>query len=463
MNWHETNPNDPSLAPFLSAGDATDAEQHLDHLITDASPKIKSIVRSKLRVSLDQADCSRNNQDALEIIGDINALLLAQLRALKSQTSDRTINDFSGYVAVVTYHACYQYLRRIYPERWRLKNRLRYLLTHRSNLVLWENYDGDLLGGLAAQRQQTEAFNLTTASPRLHEDLQTLVPPSRRGKETPPGAVADLVAAIFQRVEGPVLLDDLVNIVADLCGIEEHVAVEGDESYRKADSAQPANAEVDVTTAMEQRVHLEQLWKEICQLPTRHRAAILLNLRDSKGRGVISLLPLTRVATIRQIASVLEFQLDEFARVWKELPWDDKKIAQHLGLTRQQVINLRYSARAKSSGRYRLEVLSAEKNKPAGRYEIRIDALREATTQDKIVDLAAALAMARTEEERAALMSKDNALLTADLERLLFNADPADPINKPDRRRAALGKITSTGELVCLGEFEMPFAITVTK
>jgi hypothetical protein len=46
---------------------------------------------------------------------------------------------------------------------------------------------------------------------------------------------------------------------------------------------------------------------------------------------------------------------------------------------------------------------------------------------------------------------------------LTTDADPADPIGKPDRGRAALIKITSSGEYVCLGEFYMPFAITVSK
>jgi hypothetical protein len=345
MDWQRTNNIDPSLLPFLTAADENDAERQLSGIISAFSPTIKAIVRSKLRVSLDPADGSRKNQDALEVIGDINALLLAQLRGLKSNPSDRTISNFGGYVAVVTYHACYQYLRRIYPERWRLKNKLRYLLTHRSTLALWESNEGELLCGLVWQRDQTVACNLSAASQQVHEELLELRPPTRRRQEVPPRMLADLVTAIFQRVQGPVLLDDLVNIVADLCGIEEHAATEGDEPYGKAESGQLA--EVNVTTAMEQRIHLEQLWKEICQLPARHRAAILLNLRDSKGRGVITLLPLTRVATIRQVAGALEFPLEEFARVWKELPWDDKRIAQHLGLTRQQVINLRHSARVR--------------------------------------------------------------------------------------------------------------------
>ncbi len=77
------------------------------------------------------------------------------------------------------------------------------------------------------------------------------------------------------------------------------------------------------------------------------------------------------------------------------------------------------SVLAKTSGSYRLEVHSLEGNAPSGRYQIRIEKLREATTQDRIVDLAGALASARTDDERAALMPIDKKFLTPDLEREL--------------------------------------------
>ena len=93
--------------------------------------------------------------------------------------------------------------------------------------------------------------------------------------------------------------------------------------------------------------NLKKVWAEICQMPIRHRLALLLNLKDKQGDCVIRLFPLLRVASIRQIAEVLEFLPDEFARVWNELPWDDLKIAEYMNLTRQQVINLRQSARAR--------------------------------------------------------------------------------------------------------------------
>ena len=93
------------------------------------------------------------------------------------------------------------------------------------------------------------------------------------------------------------------------------------------------------------------MWKEICDLPLRHRAALLLNLRDSHGADALELFQLTRVAGIHEIAKSLDFQPEDFARIWNRLPLDDAAIADHLGLKRQQVINLRQSARARLSRR----------------------------------------------------------------------------------------------------------------
>ena len=43
--------------------------------------------------------------------------------------------------------------------------------------------------------------------------------------------------------------------------------------------------------------------------------------------------------------------VDDFAEVWKDLPWSDLRIAERLGITRQQVINLRKCARERLARR----------------------------------------------------------------------------------------------------------------
>ena len=70
-----------------------------------------------------------------------------------------------------------------------------------------------------------------------------------------------------------------------------------------------------------------------------------MNLRDEDQRGAVQLFPLTGVASIRQIADTLLVPHDEFSEMWNDLPLDDESIAARMGATRQQVINLRKSAR----------------------------------------------------------------------------------------------------------------------
>ena len=53
----------------------------------------------------------------------------------------------------------------------------------------------------------------------------------------------------------------------------------------------------------------------------------------------------TALPSIRSIADILEMPHEQFAELWNQLPIDDKRIAELFGLTRQQVIKLRHSAR----------------------------------------------------------------------------------------------------------------------
>ena len=102
---------------------------------------------------------------------------------------------------------------------------------------------------------------------------------------------------------------------------------------------------------VETRIFLKRLWEEVCELPRGQRAALLLNLRDADGGGCLGLLPATGVATTRQIAAALEVTDERFAEMWQHLPLDDAAIAGLLDVTRQQVINLRKSARERLSRR----------------------------------------------------------------------------------------------------------------
>jgi len=87
------------------------------------------------------------------------------------------------------------------------------------------------------------------------------------------------------------------------------------------------------------------LWVELRELPVNQRHAVLLALDG------IEQMPACGVASVRELAAALELPLAEFAGLWSGLPLADAAIAARLRLTRQQVINLRKSARERLSRR----------------------------------------------------------------------------------------------------------------
>lgn len=348
----EVNSQNEDLRFFLQETDQGQSEALLALLIyRHAQPVIRNIIRGKLRVSFSESDGSQSNQDALDVENDVHTLLLTQLRAIKARPDANSINNFSSYVAAVTYNACYRYLRKKYPQRTRLKNRVRYLLTNNKAFALWETREREWFGGFALWSDH----NRRPAQASLLQQLRDN-PEAIKGQGLPAGEVvgptpnACTLTAIFKLADGPVELDLLVTIVGELYDIKDEIAQAqaGDEDDRGLPQIPDGS---DLSAEIEQRHYLRKLWAEICQLPPRQRAALLLNLRDFQGRGVVALFPLTGVASMRQIAAALEMPAETFTRLWNDLPLEDAVIGEQLQITRQQVVNLRKCARERLARR----------------------------------------------------------------------------------------------------------------
>jgi hypothetical protein len=158
------------------------------------------------------------------------------------------------------------------------------------------------------------------------------------------------LAAIFNYVGSPIEFDELVSLLAELLGIRDQ-PIESIDEDEDAVAFQATGSESDPAWQVEKRFFLQRLWEELQQLPSNQRAALLLNLKDVDGRGCIALFPATGIATLRQLAGALEMSADRFAQLWNELPLEDARIAELLGLTRQQVINARKSGRERLTRR----------------------------------------------------------------------------------------------------------------
>ncbi|HEX2061797.1 MAG TPA: hypothetical protein VHK90_13745 [Thermoanaerobaculia bacterium] len=260
-------------------------------------------------------------EDAEDIVATVALRLVARLRA---GSQDDPILQFDDYVARLTFNAINDHFRRRFPQRARLKNRVRYALTHDPRLALW-HAAGVLVCGLSAWKGNDPApvpSHLPFGALQRHRDRPALA-----------------LVQLFESGGRPLALETLVDVLAELWHVVE------------APPAPAVVTERPAETAFEWREFLTALWREAVQLRPMQRRALLLNLRDAETTHVLSLLVFTGIATMDEIAAAVDMTRSELDSIWNELPLDDLRIAGMLNITRQQVINLRKSARERLARR----------------------------------------------------------------------------------------------------------------
>ena len=302
---------DTLVAQWLKETDPERARLLMEALIGDfADPLIRRIVKFKLS--------ARQQADVDDVCGNALFNLVARLDRLKRGDSEGGVRNFSAYAAVTAYNACNEYFRARRPAWFSVSMKLRYLATHAPKFAIWETLDGQEVCGFARDRGRTAVANRATAP--------------EAGSQLPfPG----VIEAILTAARGPMVFEELVDSATEWSGAREGAAPR----LEQLPDPRPA-----ADTRLADRNYISHLWEEICQLSLDHRKALLLNLNDSAG-GDIQLFDWLGVAGVAQIARALDMDPLKFAELWKELPLDDTRIAQELGLSRQDVVNRRSAAR----------------------------------------------------------------------------------------------------------------------
>lgn len=344
---------DELMALFLNTTDRGEECRLLDQIVSEhARPLLNQIIRAKLRLSADGSDHNSAWQDSDDIVGEVVLQLVKRLSEMKSDPQKQPVSDLTNYVAVAAHNAFNTYLRRKHPERWRLKDKLRYVLIYQKGFSLWESETGRWLCGFGVWREESTPLS---AAGRVRELRENESERERIAAENEPEKknLPRLVGAVFNWAGGPIEFDDLVDVVADLWSIgrEQRSIFENVAEPRVLNELPDRSP--SLAARLEQRVYLESLWLEIRKLPLGQRRALLLNLRDSTGHDMTALFAHTHIATLDEVAEALELTLEEFLELANELPMEDSVMAIHLGITRQQVINLRTSARRRLVRRMR--------------------------------------------------------------------------------------------------------------
>ncbi len=202
MNIGQTN---NLLNLFAQSSDVGEQERVLSTLLTEhAAPVISKIIRYKTRGASD---------DGEEIYSEVMLQLVGRLQRLRVEENGRTIDDFNSYVAVTTYNACDRFLSRKYPNRRRLKNSLRYLLTHREGFALWQDAQGNYIGGFTRWQFKAENNDSSLKIQSLQEDARAFERDVKVEKSWSEQKNAyELLTAIFNWTNAPVEIDLLTSV-----------------------------------------------------------------------------------------------------------------------------------------------------------------------------------------------------------------------------------------------------------
>lgn len=350
MTARATTDADSLLRAFLEEPDAAKSEQILGELICGhAQPVIGRIIFSKLNVSRGRWD-GVEWQDREDIGNEVIVQLIRRLVRMKSSGAER-IESFQNYVAVATYNACSTYVRQKYPDRLRLRDKVRYLLNRHDQFALWQGEGKEWLCGFIEWRNQPCSGRDRLR--QLREDPTALgfaAESHEWGTET-----LHLVKAIFEFARGPVGIEDLIDFVGEVTGLKDKAMrpepVYETEHRISATSSYPAD---DRTETPETETYLRQVWKEISELPTGQRMALLLNLDDDDGVNITTHFAGSGIASIREMADALGLSIEEFKKLRERLPLSDAEIGVRLGLSPTKVATLRQSARRRLSRRMKM-------------------------------------------------------------------------------------------------------------
>jgi len=295
----------------VKAGDDILAALLLDH----ALPAMQRVIRRRLR--------SVGPETIEDVCGAAIVCLISGLRRKREEQSP--VRDFPAYACGVAVKAVAQYISDWFPERARLRRKLRLLCSSDDRFFLTQ-IEERWLCGLRAHRQRASAL------PAATEECRACLSATRLPREFSAFAIL-----FFRRLGAPVGLGEATAAFAVLLGVSG--PPQSLDSLAHEPAAAPEFPGHPRTPAW-----VAQLWNEIRQLPVAQRTALLLNLRLPDGSAV-ELLEELGVADVNSLAGTLEMPPAELAALRGRLPLDDLEIGARLGVTRQQVINLRSAAR----------------------------------------------------------------------------------------------------------------------
>src|SRR5258708_25959500 len=121
--------NDVRLTALIESADDVSRTAAIESVLAEVRPLIRRVAGHAWTAAM--------KAEELEDVESTVILRLIRRLQLARIYEEYAIRGLKEFVATLTYNTVYDFLRRRFPERTRLKSRLRYLFTHDRRFALW--------------------------------------------------------------------------------------------------------------------------------------------------------------------------------------------------------------------------------------------------------------------------------------------------------------------------------------
>jgi DNA-directed RNA polymerase specialized sigma24 family protein len=325
-------PVDPSLKAFLGSKDPVLAENELKTLLEVAQKvSVRTLARClRRRVSFNISD--ELNEDAKDCLNEVQLKVLERLYALKQKNSEVKISNYRAWVAAIAYASISDRFRLRDKARTSTTSNIRRIVKASQNLNIWD-YKSDPVVGYKNWADRPPLQDLLLNGFPVHVIDKLGIDPSLSSRE--------LIVAILNRVDSPIYLNDLVEIIKSLKTIGMELAYEEPDNLDTS-FARPSHS------PFQRLLHhnlLAALMDEIDHLNSRQIKVILLSI-GYQGATAADLVHLGYMSHQR-LAEYLRgtYPQGGFSALIDELPLSDMEIGIRIGEKASKVANIRKAIR----------------------------------------------------------------------------------------------------------------------
>ncbi len=322
---------------FLQARSQREEEQVLFEIVRSVLPTIRKAISRELarwQWALLQ-DGSVHPEDPNDICAEAIARLIGQMRALREQGNPARIQNILHYAAGIAQNTVHTVMRRNHPAFRILYDRIMYVLYGRYRNYGFAVWNGPLPGervvGLRTWYGRPPEESDRYGEWRSHPDRLA----ARWAMFPDPPTIARFFTHLFEWLNHPIRLTDLLSGCARIWAPQ--IVASGAPSWSVQDLP---DVEQESGRKMDYIKFFQDVIREIRSLPLRQRRALLWHWSGTDW----CIIAAYAGCGLLEFADILEVEEEELYRIYPHLPLPDRVIAERLGVTQQQVINLRKSA-----------------------------------------------------------------------------------------------------------------------